>query len=69
MWDLTRILEEVELLSELDTEAVEPTAHVSVERAPLREDRVLPGVPHEQALAEAPKTASGGFAVPGFMED
>jgi aspartyl-tRNA(Asn)/glutamyl-tRNA(Gln) amidotransferase subunit C len=67
--DLGRILEYVELLSELDTDAVEPTAQVSVERAPLRDDRVVPGVSHDQALAEAPRTSAGGFAVPAIMED
>jgi aspartyl-tRNA(Asn)/glutamyl-tRNA(Gln) amidotransferase subunit C len=67
--DLAQILEYVELLSELDTSAVEPSAYGRVERAPLRDDRVCPGVSHEQALAEAPRTAAGGFAVPAFVEE
>jgi aspartyl-tRNA(Asn)/glutamyl-tRNA(Gln) amidotransferase subunit C len=67
--DLGRILEYIALLSELDTDAVEPTAQVSVDRAPLRDDLVVPGVSHAQALAEAPKIAAGGFAVPAFVEE
>jgi aspartyl-tRNA(Asn)/glutamyl-tRNA(Gln) amidotransferase subunit C len=67
--DLARILKYVEQLAELDTEAVPPTAQVSAERAPLRDDEVRPGISREQALAEAPRSAHGGFAVPAFVED
>lgn len=69
MQDLRRILDYVQQLSELDTQDVVPTAQVSVERAPLRKDRVVPGVSRELALGQAPRTGDGGFAVPGFVED
>ena len=33
----------------------------------LRPDAVRPGLTHEDALAAAPETADGGFAVPTFV--
>jgi Asp-tRNA(Asn)/Glu-tRNA(Gln) amidotransferase C subunit len=40
-----------------------------VEEAPLRPDQVRPGVSTERALAEAPRKAGGGFAVPAFVDE
>ncbi len=65
--DLDKIVGYVKKLDELDTTGVEPTTQVAL-AAPLREDRVLPGVPRELALSEAPRSASEGFRVPGFVE-
>jgi len=67
--DLGNILEYVATLTELDTSNVAETAHLAVEAAPLRPDEQRPGVPTELALGEAPRTAGGAFAVPGFVED
>jgi len=67
--DLGRFLEYVETLNELDTASIPETAQVAVEEAPLRPDRVLPGVETERALAEAPRKAGGGFAVPAFVDE
>ncbi len=67
--DLGRILDYVERLSELDTEAIAPARTISATAAPLRKDELGSGVAHDVALAEAPRTASGGFAVPGFVEE
>lgn len=69
MADLASILEYVEQLSELDTEAVPPTAQVSVEHAPLRADEIDRSLSREAVLSEAPRSAAGGFAVPAFVED
>ena len=66
--DLGGILDHVAELSRLDTSGVEPTATVAVSAAPFRPDTVEPGVPTETALAEAPRHAGGGFAVPAFVE-
>lgn len=66
--ELARIVAHVEQLDALDTRDVPPTAHVQIERMPLREDEVLPGVTHEEALAQAPRVESGGFAVPVYVE-
>ena len=57
-------------LDALDTSNVPPTAHVQLgrrERA-WRADEVKPCLSHEDALAQAPRTAQGWFAVPGFVE-
>jgi aspartyl-tRNA(Asn)/glutamyl-tRNA(Gln) amidotransferase subunit C len=69
MEDLGKILEYVELLGELDTSAIPPTAHVAALRAPLREDRVEATLDTETALGEAPRTGGDSFAVPGFVDD
>lgn len=67
--DLSNILKYVDALSELDTSGIAETAHVAVDTAPLREDRTELGVPTDLALAEAPRTAGGGFAVPAFVDE
>ena len=67
--DLARILGYVELLGELSLDDVEPTAHVAVDAAPLRPDRIVPGLTREAALSEAPRTLEGGFAVPAFLDE
>ena len=67
--DLARILGYVELLGELSLDDVEPTAHVAVDRAPLRPDCIVPGLTREAALSEAPRTLEGGFAVPAFLDE
>ncbi len=66
--DLDKIVGYVQKLDELDTSNVEPTTQVAL-AAPLREDRVLPGVPRELALAQAPRGSDEGFRVPGFVEE
>jgi aspartyl-tRNA(Asn)/glutamyl-tRNA(Gln) amidotransferase subunit C len=67
--DLGRILEYVEQLRELDTDGVPAATDLSTSVAPLRDDALAPGVAHDVALGEAPRTAGGGFAVPAFVED
>lgn len=67
--ELGQILGYVEQLREVDTSQVEPTASVAVASAPLREDRACAGVSSDRALAGAPRTAEGSFAVPGFVEE
>src|SRR4051794_34826491 len=66
--EIGAILGYVDELSALDTSDVPPTAHVQLERTAWRADDVVPGVSHEDALAQAPRAAQGGFAVPGFVE-
>ena len=62
--ELSKILEHVETMNELDLEGVEPTSHVVDLTNVLREDVPRPGLPREQALAQAPDAAEGGFRVP-----
>jgi aspartyl-tRNA(Asn)/glutamyl-tRNA(Gln) amidotransferase subunit C len=66
--ELQAIVKYVDELNELDTSDVPPTANVQLERAAWREDILEPCLSHEDALAEAPAEAHGGFAVPVFVE-
>jgi aspartyl-tRNA(Asn)/glutamyl-tRNA(Gln) amidotransferase subunit C len=66
--ELGRIVAHVEQLEALDTRDVAPTAHVQVERVPLRQDEVTPGLSHDDALSQAPQVEADGFAVPAFLE-
>ena len=67
--DLASILGYVRLLDELDLDDVEPTSHVAVECAPLREDDHQTGLSVDEALKEAPRKSASGFAVPGFVDE
>ena len=62
--ELSKILEHVETMNELDLEGVEPTSHVVDLTNVLREDVPRPGLPREKALEQAPDAAAGGFRVP-----
>jgi aspartyl-tRNA(Asn)/glutamyl-tRNA(Gln) amidotransferase subunit C len=67
--DLGTILEHVAELSKVDTKDVVPTAYLAVDAAPLRPDVVVPGVPRDLAMREAPRHEDGGFAVPAFVDE
>jgi aspartyl-tRNA(Asn)/glutamyl-tRNA(Gln) amidotransferase subunit C len=65
--DLSAIVSYVDELTSLDLTDVPPTAHVQFEASPWRDDNVLPGLTHEQALSSAPQVEREGFAVPVFV--
>ena len=58
------ILEYVERLNALDTSAIEPTSHVGGGSHALRDDRLVPSISREEALANAPESDRGYFKVP-----
>jgi len=62
--DLSRVLEHVAMISELDLEGVPPTTHVVEVANALRPDEPRPSLPREVALEEAPAVADDGFVVP-----
>lgn len=64
---LGQILGYVEMLSELDTEEVEPLVHAIELSNVFRPDEVQPSLPREQALANAPKTDGRFFLVPQIL--
>ena len=66
--DLAAIVGYVEQLATVDTTDVAPTSHVSMGPTAWREDLIKPGLTQTEALAQAPRVAEGGFAVPGFVE-
>ena len=61
---LNDILAYVEKLQELDTEKVEPLAHVIPVFNVFREDKVREGLEREAALDNAPAQEDGAFLVP-----
>lgn len=63
---LSAILDHVRMLERLDTKAVEPTAHAGTGAA-LRDDRVVPPIDGETALANAPDSDRGLFKVPRVL--
>jgi aspartyl-tRNA(Asn)/glutamyl-tRNA(Gln) amidotransferase subunit C len=66
--ELGAILGYVEELSSVDTSSVEATAQVLLSESAWRPDVAAPGLTHEEALAQAPRAADDGFAVPTFVE-
>ncbi len=66
---LGRIVEYVELLSELDTDAVEPMAHAIEIHNVFASDVFRPGLDREQALANAPKRDEQCYRVPAVLGD
>jgi aspartyl-tRNA(Asn)/glutamyl-tRNA(Gln) amidotransferase subunit C len=66
--ELAAIVAHLAQLDELDTRDVPPTAHVQLDRLPVRDDVVTPCLSHDDALAAAPSVEGGGFAVPTFVE-
>jgi len=75
--ELADIVRYVEELNELDTSGIEPTASVrqnvsapgaEPSESAWRADDVAPSLDPEETLAQAPRSAHGGFAVPTFVE-
>lgn len=62
--ELSKVLDHIEKIRELDLAGVEPTAHVVDVVNALREDEPEPSLPRETALAAAPEPVAGGFGVP-----
>lgn len=61
--DLSQILAYVDLLNELDTSDVLPTASVLVGGDVLCDDETRPPLPREDILANAPRSQDGLFRV------
>jgi len=64
---LNAILTYVEMLNELDTEDVPPTAHVLPLQNVFREDKVGGNLPTEEVLANAPEREEQFFKVPKII--
>ena len=65
---LNSILEYVDLLDQVNTEGVEPTAHVLPLKNVMRADETRPSLPKELALSNAPEQEDGYFKVTKIME-
>jgi aspartyl-tRNA(Asn)/glutamyl-tRNA(Gln) amidotransferase subunit C len=71
--DLNSILGHIDLLNELDTTDVQPMAQVSGafsgdQGSHLREDILIPCLPHAEAMKNAPETDGEFFKVPRVIE-
>ena len=66
---LTTILDYVRLLDEVDTTDVAPLPHPVPSENVFREDGILPSLPREAALANAPKSDGQFFFVPRILEE
>ena len=62
--ELSKVLDHIEKISELDLDGVPPTSHVVDVVNALRADESVPSLSHEAALAQAPEPVDGGFGVP-----
>jgi aspartyl-tRNA(Asn)/glutamyl-tRNA(Gln) amidotransferase subunit C len=66
--ELDQILAYAQTLSAVDTTDVEPTSHAIPLPTPLREDRALPPLDPELAVANAPEREGFAFVVPKVIE-
>lgn len=66
---LGQVLGYFDILEEVDTEGVEPMVHAIELENVFREDKVLPSLSREDALANAPKTDGKYFLVPQILEN
>ena len=66
--DMSRMLDYVDKLNELDTEGVEPMSHLFPVHNVFREDEVIHADSREQILANAPEQKDGAFKVPRTIE-
>jgi len=65
---LDHILEHFQRLNDLDTEGVEPTAHITPMETPFRDDVVRNRPDVETLLANAPARDGNYFRVPKIIE-
>lgn len=63
------ILQYMELLSEVDTEGVEPMAHALDVSDVFRDDRVRPSLDRREALSNAPNRDDECYRVPAVLGD
>jgi aspartyl-tRNA(Asn)/glutamyl-tRNA(Gln) amidotransferase subunit C len=66
--DMASMLDYIDMLNELDTEGVEPMAHVFPVNNVFREDVVTNGDDRDNILTNAPAKKDGMFKVPKTVE-
>ncbi|MGI8559435.1 MAG: Asp-tRNA(Asn)/Glu-tRNA(Gln) amidotransferase subunit GatC [Solirubrobacteraceae bacterium] len=62
--ELSKVLDHVQRIGELDLDGVAPTSHVVDVTGVVRADVPVPSLPREVVLASAPEPVDGGFGVP-----
>ncbi len=66
--ELSRILDWVEQLDEVDTDGIDPMSSVAEVTLPARDDAVNDGADPERVLANAPDRVDDYYAVPKVVE-
>jgi aspartyl-tRNA(Asn)/glutamyl-tRNA(Gln) amidotransferase subunit C len=65
---LSNLLDNFEVLQQVDTEGVPPTAQSVMLRSVMREDEIAASLPPEDILANAPRREGGCFRVRAVLE-
>ena len=65
---LSKIIDYVELLNNLDTSSIEPTSHIMPLNNVMSEDRPAPSLPADEALRNAPDSERNFYRVPRIIE-
>jgi aspartyl-tRNA(Asn)/glutamyl-tRNA(Gln) amidotransferase subunit C len=65
---LSNLLENFEILQKVDTTGVPPTAQSVALQSVMREDKVVPSLPPEDILANAPRRDGDCFRVRAVLE-
>jgi aspartyl-tRNA(Asn)/glutamyl-tRNA(Gln) amidotransferase subunit C len=66
---LSNLLEHFEVLQQVDTEGVPPTAQSVELRSVMRDDLVEPSLPPEDVLANAPRSEDDCFKIKAVLEE
>jgi aspartyl-tRNA(Asn)/glutamyl-tRNA(Gln) amidotransferase subunit C len=67
--ELDNILAYIDKLSALDVSNVEPTAHAVPLTNVMRDDELIPSLPRDEMLANAPDRTGDFFRVPRIIEE
>jgi len=67
-FQLSNILENFEILKDVDTNNIPPTAQIVPQQNVSREDRVAESYPQSEVLANAPAKEDGCFKVQAILE-
>lgn len=66
---LDGILEHIDQLQEINTDAIPPTAQLIAVTSVLRDDTVIPSLPTEAALKNAPRVEDNFIEVDAVLEE
>ena len=67
--DLEKIISRFQSLNQIDTQTVEPTAHVTNLENSLRDDESINELDNENILSNAPETTSGQIKIPRVFDN
>lgn len=65
---LSSVLDHISMLEEVDTDAIPPTAQVIELQSVMRDDEVVPSLPRELVLLNAPRQEDGYIVVNAVLD-